>query len=277
MSKLITITPPAMRELNAAFPRDKLIKQKFIKDLKPMDQDTLFSATKGVMHSMALSEVGNLGQGFYLAQGHAVLAVKGTWSKGKDGKHTKNQSFGKWVRMFRMTQRTAQRKITAYKNAKTYYHDNILKAAMVRGMTLSSHSTTRPLGQLQEIVKALPPPKSPTPEKANEYLDQLTVKLKERRQRISKKEKTKEEEKVTLGDPAMLLKMSYRSLSSLVKRLPSRSRRTWLEGITGMMMTLVGISTEQRFEPCAIPEDYQPKRGRPASSIKKEEGESKAS
>jgi hypothetical protein len=261
MSKLITIQPPAMRELSAALPRAQLLKQKYFKGLKPNEQETLFSATKGVMHSLAAEQVGLLGQGFYLAQGQAILAPS-------NGKRKKDQSFGKWLRNFRMTQRTAYRKIAAYKNAKEHYPDTVLTAAMARGMTIASHSTTRPLGQFQEIVKTLPPPKNPSPEKANEYLDQLNIKLKERRQRTARKDK--KDEKQATGDPAMLLKMSYRSLSVLAKRLPSRSKRAWLDSVTGMMMTLLGISTGQRFEPCAIPEDFQPKRGRP-SLVKEEE------
>ncbi len=267
MSKLVTITPPAIREVNAALPREKL--NKLFKELKPSEQEELFTATRGVMQSLAAEQVGILGQGFYLAQGQAILAPP------LKGKVTNNKTFCKWLSTFRMAQRTAYRKIAAFKNAKEHYPDNVLKAAMARGMTLSSYSTVRPLGQFQEIVKALPPPKSPTPEKANEYLDTLNVKLKERRQRIAKKDKSKmEDEKPAPGDPAMLLKMGYRSLSTLAKRVPSRSKRAWLDNMTGMMMTLMGISSGQRFEPCAIPEDFQPKRGRPAL-VKGEETENK--
>lgn len=167
--------------------------------------------------------------------------------------------FGRFLKNFHFSKRTAYRYIAGFKNAQARLPETVLKAAMVRGVNIIGDTELKPLGAYTNAVAKLPPPVGATEEQANTYLTQL--------------EAVRKEERGGAGpfvvpvpsDPQTLLKECYRFVSLRYKRLPnnSKSRANWVRSLVGMILADLGVSGEQSFTPHAAPEDFKAQRGRP--------------
>jgi len=170
--------------------------------------------------------------------------------------------FGRFLKNFHFSKRTAYRYIAGYNNAKARLPETVLKAAMARGVNIVGDTEVKPLGVYTEAVAKLPPPSQATEVQANTWLDQIEQVRKETRAQASGGGM------FTVPvpqDPQTLLKESYRFVSLRYKRLPNSSkvRASWVRSLVGMILADLGVSGEQTFTPHKAPEDFVAQRGRP--------------
>jgi hypothetical protein len=166
--------------------------------------------------------------------------------------------FGKFLKTFRFSVRTAYRYIAGYKNASARLPQAVLTAAMARGVNIVGDSEEKPLGVYTKAAEALPPPTNPNPVQAETWLTQLEVVRKQNRETPTE---------MPAGDPEVLKREVVRFASLRFERLPQhkRTREAWAKQVVGLLMTKFGISTPQSFTPLPVPEEYQVHRGRPRS------------
>jgi hypothetical protein len=172
--------------------------------------------------------------------------------------------FGKFLKNYHFSKRTAYRYIAGFKNAKARLPETVLKAAMARGVNIVGETEARPLGIYTEAVAKLPPPQSANEVQANTYLTQL--------EQVRKETRSSGANLFTVPvpqDPQTLLKECYRFVSLRYKRLPnnSKTRAQWVRNLVGMILADLGVSGEQTFAPHAAPEDFKAQRGRPAQLV----------
>lgn len=170
--------------------------------------------------------------------------------------------FGRFLKNFHFSKRTAYRYIAGYNNAKARLPETVLKAAMARGVNLVGDTEMKPLGVYTDAVAKLPPPTQATEEQANTWLNQIEQVRKETRAAAAGGGM------FTVPvpqDPQTLLKECYRFVSLRYKRLPnnSKTRANWVRSLVGMILADLGVSGEQTFAPHAAPEDFRAQRGRP--------------
>lgn len=170
--------------------------------------------------------------------------------------------FGKFLRNFHFSKRTAYRYIAGFKHAKARLSENVLKAAMVRGVNIIGESEIRPLGIYTDAVAKLPPPKDATEIQANTWLDQI--------ERVRKEDKSASAQLYAMPvpqDAGTLLKECYRFVSLRYKRLPtnSKTRSAFVRSLVGMLLSELGVNGQQTFAPTAVPEDFKAQRGRPVA------------
>ena len=198
--------------------------------------------------------------------GRSRLAIGEHLSKLKDILEPHNV-FGKFLRNFHFSKRTAYRYIRGFENAKARLPEAVLKTAMVRGMAIIGESDTKPLGIYTEAAKQLPPPSNPTDQQAEAYLDSIETLRKKTKGTVSKPSIV--DATVIPQDPDTLLKECYRFVSSRYKKLPSnhKTRTAFVTRLVGFMMNELGIGHAQNFQPMAIPEGFRAERGRPRESV----------
>ncbi len=168
--------------------------------------------------------------------------------------------FGRFLKNFHFSKRTAYRYIAGYQNAKARLPEKVLNAAMARGVNIIGENDIKPLGIYTAAVAKLPPPKEATEIQANTWLDQI--------EQVRKDVGKTETGMFTVAvpqDPQTLLKECYRFVSLRYKRLPtgSKVRAQWVRSLVGMILADLGVSGEQTFAPHAAPEEFRAQRGRP--------------
>ena len=154
----------------------------------------------------------------------------------------------------------AYNQMTAYNNATKWLPKPVVDVAMSRNMQMLGISEDKPLGVYTDVVRRLPPPKTEDPIKINNWLDSLEESRKKSLLRSNRAVEIIEE------DSDVLLKQSYRFVSGRLKKLSNRgrARRAFLENLFGMLLSEIGISQGQTFEPQAVPDDFKPVVGRPS-------------
>jgi hypothetical protein len=221
--------------------------QAVLEDLPENEQVVLQTEGEALATAMLIQGFSRLAIGAHLIKVQAILEPHGR--------------FGRFLRRFRFTARTAYRYIQRYENASANLPDAILKAAMLRGIDISGESPEAPLGKYTTAAKRLPPPSEPTPDQAATWLDQVVA--------VQKAEvidrSTPELVAPVPQDPDTLLKECYRFVSIRYKKLPigSKVRSRWVHQLTGMLMTELGVSHPQPISPIAVPDDFRVGRGRP--------------
>lgn len=199
--------------------------------------------------------------GALLQHGQSKLAVGEHLSKLRDVLEPHNL-FGRYLKNFHFSKRTAYRYITGFKNAQKILPNSVLTAAMARGVNIVGDTDQKPLGIYTEAVAKLPPPKDATEVQANTWLDQIEQVKKEAKSQAGTVSVFAQ---IVPSDPQSLLKECYRFVSIRYKRLPnnSRTRAAWVKALVGMVMTELGVAGEQTFAPQAVPEEFRVQRGRP--------------
>jgi hypothetical protein len=172
--------------------------------------------------------------------------------------------FGKFLKNYHFSKRTAYRYIAGFKNAKARLPETVLKAAMARGVDIIGDTETKPLGKYTDAVAKLPVPKEATEIQANTYLNQL--------EQVRKETASSAGQMFSVPvpqDPQTLLKECYRFVSLRYKRLPTggKVRQRWVQSLVGMILADLGVSGQQTFVPQAAPESFQAQRGRPTLAV----------
>lgn len=165
--------------------------------------------------------------------------------------------FGRFLKQFHFSKRTAYRYITGYKNAKALLPETVLNVAIARGVNIVGDTEFKPLGVYTSAVAKLPVPKEATEAQAQTYLTQLEI--------VRKQDRT--ETPFTMPEPqdaGTLLKECYRFVSLRYKRLPNNSKvkANWVRSLVGMLLADLGVAGQQTFAPQAVPEDFRGLRGR---------------
>jgi len=225
----------------------KLVSERWWEKLAPSEQTILQVESEGLAMAMLVQGYSRLAIGAHLVKAQAILEP--------------HHVFGKFLKLFRFTARTAYRYIQRYNNASSHLPETILRTAMVRGIDISGESVEQPLGRYTTAAKALPPPADPTDEQAGIWLDSVVK---------AAKEKNDAPERTDLAvpipqDPDTLLKECYRFCSLRYRKLPinSRIRKTWVHHLSGMLLTDLGVGHAQSVAPIAVPEEFRAMRGRP--------------
>lgn len=221
--------------------------QKWWKDIPQNEQIVLQSEGEKIATMLLLQGYTKLALGAHFIKVQAILEPR--------------HLFGRFLRLFRHTPRTAYRYIQRYKNASSHLPEMILRTALVKGIEISGESEQRPLGKYTNAAKALPPPVDPNEEQAGIWLDSVVK---------AAKEKNDTPERTDLAvpipqDPDTLLKECYRFCSLRYRKLPinSRIRKTWVHHLSGMLLTDLGVGHAQSVAPIAVPEEFRAMRGRP--------------
>lgn len=266
-SKLALVQPVIMppqvnREARSFMPADKLNKikkAKFMQAVPERERGILLDEINGALAARMMQGVSGLALGAHLTNIQEI-------SK-------KYRIFDKCLRLIGgISIKTSRRYMDGYRNA-ALLPGPVVKAMMLKGLTITP-TPGKPLGKYTTAVRQLQPPRSPDPEKAVKYVQQVEDFTKERRSRQTKARKNGkalEAEPVT-GDPEVLLEQAFRAGYAASVKLPNnaKTRRKFLESLVGMLMTQFGIQSPHPFAPEAIPESFIPKRGRPAL-VEKEE------
>ena len=240
---------PGMRltELQSA-PAPKLVQEKWWEELTLSEQSLLQVEGQGLAVALLVQGYSRLAIGAHLVKAQAILEP--------------HSLFGKFLKLFRFTPRTAYRYIQRYNNASANLPEAILRAAMARGVDLSGEHESQPLGRYTEAVKSLPPPSDPTPEQADRWIDQVVEESRGRREAGGGSPRMVE---LPVADPEEMLKEAYRFVVTRYRRLPinGRVRAKWINDLAGLMLSELGVGNPQSIKPIAIPEDYRAQRGRP--------------
>jgi hypothetical protein len=176
--------------------------------------------------------------------------------------------FGRYLKTFHFSKKSAYRYMKQWNNAKTLPAP-IVQAAMARNIQIGGDTDVRPYGAYTEAVKKLPPPSNPTTEQAETWLAQVEEVRKEVKQSAADAFGTPGGEDFSMPeptDPQTALKEAFRFVRNRYRQLPNNSkmRAGWLRTLVGMMLTELGVSGQQAFNPVAVPEDFRQGRGAPA-------------
>jgi hypothetical protein len=163
--------------------------------------------------------------------------------------------FTSYLKTFHFKRSTAYKHITSYKNAVQWMPDPILKVAMERNMPLLGEKDDEPLGVYTVSAKRLPPPKTEDKNKINQYLDTLEEDARKRSNRPKKAGVTESEDD--------LLKQAYRFIAGRLEKVTARRKRQFIGRLAGMLLSDIGVSQAQSFDPEAVPEEFVPVVGRP--------------
>jgi hypothetical protein len=238
-------------EINVLVPPDAFNTLSWWKKLNDDEQSAVLQ--EGRMLAQALLDFGKS----RLAVGEHLAKLQGLLEP--------HNLFGRFLKNFHFSKRTAYRYIAGYNNAKARLPETVLKAAMARGVNLVGDTEVKPLGVYTDAVAKLPPPTQATEEQANTWLNQI--------------EQVRKETRATAGggmftvpipqDPTTLLKECYRFVNLRYKRLPnnSKTKANWVRSLVGMILADLGVSGEQTFAPHAAPEDFRAQRGRPSPQL----------
>lgn len=226
------------------------------KELNQEEANTVLQKTQQLVQARIVGGLSRIAEGEALATVQPIL--------------TAHNIFGQYLRKFRCSQRTCNRRIAAFKNAKAKVSENIIKAAIARGLDIMGDTAEKPLGIYTAAAAKLPPPADATIEQANTWLDQLDKVRKEIRKADSSAEAADVMTfPITPGDPTVMLKECYRFFRARFQKLPNnaKTRAKFVNSLIGMELAELGVQHQQTVAPVAIPEDFRAQRGRPALQV----------
>lgn len=166
--------------------------------------------------------------------------------------------FGRYLKNFNFSKRTAYRYIKGFQNAKALLPAKVLEVAMARGVNIIGETEAKPLGIYTAAVAKLPIPTNANEQQAVTYLDQL--------ENVRKQDRSTSDQLFAVAvpqDPTTLLKECYRFVALRYRRLPnnSRQRANWIRSLVGMLLADLGVGGQQTFSPQAVPEGFKAPRG----------------
>ena len=213
--------------------------------LASADRQTVYSETQALGKALVEHGISKLTIGEHLSRLRDVLEPQ--------------RMFVQYLRTFHFSQRTAYRYMDGFENAKRMLPENVLRAAMTRGIDFFGRGSTEPLGSYTEVIKRLPPPKTSDEKKIHGYLDEIEASRRDRRKNSG--------EVLDAADPETMLRECFRYIDARYRRLPQgrRGRLAWVRSLFGLLLTQLGASGPQSFTPLEIPPGYQARRGRPPS------------
>lgn len=216
------------------------------------EQQVVLSAGTRLAQAMLINGASRLAIGEHLTQLQGVLEP--------------HNVFGKFLKNFHFSKKTAYRRIAEFKNAKGILPEAVLKAAMARGVNIAGENEQKPLGVYTDAVKRLPPPTAPDMTQATTWLEQV--------EKVRKDILTETADAAgTTGqnfspqpmDVTAAMKECFRLIENRFNRVAPRAKQKFLQGLQGMLVTLAGVSNPLQINPQAIPEDFRVHRGRPSA------------
>lgn len=173
--------------------------------------------------------------------------------------------FNRFLKNFHFSERTANRYVTAFKNAKAGLPEPVIKAALARGMNIMGEQDNKPFGAYTEAVKLLPPPSQATEAQANAWLDSIENAKKQQRSVTSTLVAGGEVGVVIPQDAHVLLKECYRFVQLRYARVAAQERGEFVQQLVGMILTMAQVKPT-KFAPVNVPEDFAVVRGRPKTA-----------
>lgn len=197
-------------------------------DLNPNDQKTVSEETAELQREIIQEGRSKLAIGEHLFHIQEILQPR--------------RMFVAYLKNFRFSRATAYRYIELFQAVSDKLPAPVLTIALEKGF-----ARIRP-----EAIENQPPPKTENKAKILEYLESVEK---------ARKPVPREES----YDPDLLMKECYNFVHLRFQRLPNnhRTRTNWMRNLVGMLVTELGVSTEQNFSPVAIPESFRVKPGRP--------------
>lgn len=218
------------------------------------EQGAVISETNDLAQSLLIHHNSGMQVGEHLARLQGILEP--------------HSLFGRYLKTFHFSKKSAYRYMKQWNNAKTL-PGAIVQAAMARNIQIGGDTDLRPYGAYTEAVRLLPPPASPTNEQAETWLAKLEEVRKENRLSTADALGGAGGEQFTMPeptDPQTALREAFRFVRNRYRQLPNQSklRAGWVRSLVGMMLTELGVSGQQAFAPIAVPEDFRQGRGAPA-------------
>jgi len=253
----VTIIPHnATVEAGRFMPKQEIQQMSFLKNVKERDQEFLIAeirqaAAAKLMHERAGLALGRHIQNIY----NRCESYSGT--------------FRRTMAYLGIKERNAYRYMKAFAGASSQWHENVLNAAIVKGLDFRSADENKPLGKYTEVARLLPAPsRNPDPVEAVRYIEQLEQTYKDRKRaikegRVKPKDRSQEADDIQ-RDPEFLLRQNYRGIKNALQHVPPRQRKRWFEKLVGMSLTNQGVASAVMFSPEAIPEDFNQGPGRPS-------------
>jgi hypothetical protein len=251
-----TILPAnTLQEANRLFPAEDIAdKLSFLNDMKEGERKKLVSDMQYAAGARLLVSRSKLALGKYIA------AIK------EDCGHY-DGSFEKAMKYLKINLRMAYRYMSGFTNVDQAWHENLVTAAIIKGLNFVSVDEDHPFGKYTEAVRLLPTPSNPDMETATRYLEQLE----ETRRELNTKRKTLQAAGKnvpppitdTKKDPELLKERAYRGIKYGLTFVSKRQRQAWFEEVVGMAMTKAGYSSATTFSPMAVPDEYDAGPGRP--------------
>lgn len=223
--------------------------EKFLAKLKPEEQSGVQEHSVKLARAMLINGASRAEMGLQLQALQGILEP--------------HNVFGRFLKKyFRLSKRSAYRYIGEYENASKNLPEPIVKAAMARGLNLTTDSKSKPFGTYTDAVKALPPSQNVEP---NAWLDAIENKKKELRQQARDAEGTEDFVLPEPSDPAVEMRACVLFVERSFKKLPtnSRTRGKWLQQLTSYLLAIGGVANPMTIAPQAIPAEFRPQpRGR---------------
>jgi hypothetical protein len=176
--------------------------------------------------ALSKGEFSELGTGRRIVQVRSILEKYGI--------------FWRFLKKLPFTERTAYRRIKSYERAVQMWPEEVVTAAIERGLKIVGWTAENPMGFYENVP---PPSKTLTPSKIEEYLMQAEVQVR-RNQAINNSSSDE------------ILKMCFRFVERNTRNLQPEERKTFLDNLVGLQMTLLGAWKPQQFSPTQIPQDF---------------------
>jgi hypothetical protein len=175
------------------------------------------------LKALSEPETSELGTGKRIVEVRAILEKYGI--------------FWRFLAMLPFTERTAYRRIKSYERAVEMWPPAVVDAAIERRLRIIGWTSETPMGFYENV---------PAPSKTQnieEYLMQAEVQV--RRNQATNNSSSDE-----------ILKTCFRSIERSTRNLQPEERKTFLDNLVGLQMTLLGAWKPQTFSPVPIPQDF---------------------
>lgn len=215
-------------------PQGMLVNLAWWKDLTENEQITIQNEGAKIAQTLLHFGQAKLRIGEHLSRVHEILEPK--------------RLFTQFVKIFHFSERTAYRYMKGYENSRTVLPTPVVEIAMSRGLNLLGDTAEKPLGVYTETVKALPPPKSPTPAQAIKWVESI--------EQAQKSARTKRGRSTKSTDGSDSLTKCFMFVAKRYTKLPADkfTRKQWIQRLVGMLKNI-----EHAIQPQAQPK----RRGRP--------------
>ena len=152
--------------------------------------------------------------------------------------------FGKFLKLFHFTPRTAYRYIRGYQHARASLPQPIMEAAMAKGLNMIGESENKPLGKYSNVIQMVPMPQRATPAKAAAFVERLEQ---------VRKEQSKKKRKPRATNGNLTLERCFEFVQARYSKLPDdiAVRRDWVNRLVTRIQSLVRTRGRPRTQAAA--------------------------
>lgn len=216
--------------------------------LKPDEQKTVVSQTQALAGELINEGRSKLQQGQHLAAIRAILKPKQMW-------------MGYLKSLGRVNPRTADRYINTWEAlAKRELPPPAVEYLLGQGLDIVGQDKKAPLGAYTMAFEKHPEPKGNTKTAYKEWTENLrSVANQIKGGRGPRKPDPEVTNESLMKEVFQFFRVCYRKLPSDSHKAKAR----WINELTGMMLSQLGVSNPQTIKPIAAPEDFLRGPGRP--------------